>query len=309
MGDEKKLEWKFTPTLEEDLVWTPDLWFAERFQGTVSFGLRVKESLHTEQSPFQHIAVYDTYKHGRLLTLDGIVMLTELDEFIYHEMIAHVPMQTLTDARRAVVIGGGDGGTVRELVKYPELKEIVLVEIDERVVEVCKKYMPSVASGFSDPRVKCLYADGAKYIQEVAPGSIDLLIVDSTDPLGPGKVLFSPEFYRAGSRALAPHGVLTAQTETPVYHTGVIRDIYTGIGQAYKNAFMYWYVFPSYIGALYTFAYAANARHPLRDFQPRRLSELGLRYYHQHLHAAAFVLPGLVANALPAGHPQKQGSL
>jgi spermidine synthase len=309
MTNDKKLEWKFTPNLEDDLLWTPDLWFSERFQGMVSFGLRVKEALHTEQSPFQHIAVYDTYKHGRLLTLDGIVMLTELDEFIYHEMIVHVPMQTLPQARRAVVIGGGDGGTVRELVKYPELEEITLVEIDARVVAVCREHLPSVAAGFDDARVVCRFEDGAKFIKEAAEGSIDLLIVDSTDPLGPGKVLFSPAFYRDCARALSPQGVLTAQTETPVYHASVIRDIYTSLGQAFTNAFMYWYAFPSFIGSIYTFAYASMTRHPLRDHQPRGLERLALRYYHQHLHHAAFVLPQLAAYALPKGHPQSKGYL
>jgi spermidine synthase len=307
--DNKKLEWVFTPDLAEELEWTPELWFEERFQGMVRIGFRVKQELHQEKSPFQHLAVYDTYKHGRLLANDGVVMLSEIDEFIYHEMIVHVPMQTLPSAKNAVVIGGGDGGTVRELVKYPELEKITLVEIDERVVEVCKQFMPTVASGFGDPRVKCLYADGAKYIVDAAPGSIDLLIVDSTDPIGPGKVLFTADFYNACARALSPAGVLVAQTETPLYHAAVIREIYANLGAAFHNAFMYWYAFPSFIGSFYTFAYASQTRHPIKDHHPRRLDQFNLRYYNQGLHAACFALPGLIGNALPEGHVQRMGDL
>lgn len=309
MIEDKNREWEFAPTLDEDLTWTPDMWFEERFQGTVSFGLRVKKELHSEQSKFQHVAVYDTYKHGRLLSLDGVVMLTEIDEFIYHEMIVHIPMQTLSGARRAVVIGGGDGGTVRELVKYPELESITLVEIDERVVEVCKEHMPGVAAGFGDPRVECLYEDGAKYIKDAEPGSIDLLIVDSTDPIGPGKVLFTAEFYGHCARALKNAGVMTAQTETPLYHASVIREIYANLGKAYKNAFMSWYAMPSYVGSFYTFAYASNERRPLRDHSPRGLDGMGLKYYNADLHRAAFSLPGVVRRGLPDGHPQKEGGI
>lgn len=308
MTSHKDEERVFSKTLTEDLAWTPDLWFFEYFQGTVGFGLRIRETLHTERSTFQHIAVYDTYKHGRLLSLDGVVMLTEIDEYIYHEMIVHVPMQTLAGAKKAVVIGGGDGGTVRELAKYPELEKITLVEIDERVVEVCKEFMPGVSSGFSDPRVECRYEDGAKFIKQVELKSIDLLIVDSTDPIGPGKVLFTAEFYADAARAMADHGVLTAQTETPLYHAAVIREVYQNLGQVFNNAFMYWYAMPSYIGAYYTFAHASKTRHPINDHQPRRLEALGCRYYNQDLHRAAFSLPGLIRDALPDGHPQKTGA-
>jgi spermidine synthase len=309
MSDDPRKERVFQKVAGDDLAWTPDLWFTEYFQGTVGIGLRVKEALHAEKSEFQHIAVYDTYKHGRMLALDGVVMLTEIDEHIYHEMIAHVPMQTLARAKNAVVIGGGDGGTVRELVKYPELERITLVEIDERVVEVCREFMPSVASGFSDPRVECLYDDGARYVKDADPGSVDLMIVDSTDPVGPGKVLFTAEFYGDCARALADRGVLTAQTETPLYHRSVIREVYTSLGKAFKNAFMYWYALPSYIGAVYTFAYASKTGHPINDHAPRMVDELGCRWYTEALHGAAFTLPGLALEALPDGHPQRSGSL
>ncbi len=298
----------FDKVAGEDLAWSPDLWFFEYFQGAAAYGLRVREPLHQEKSEYQNIAVYDTYMHDKLLVLDGLVMLTEKDEFIYHEMIAHVPMQTLAKAGRAAVIGGGDGGTVRELVKYPGLEKIVLCEIDQRVVDVCREHLPSVSSGLDDPRVELRFQDGAKWIKEQDSDSLDLIIVDSTDPIGPGRVLFTQEFYKDAARALGEGGVLTAQTETPMYHGSVITDIYLNLGKAFSNAFMYWASIPSYLGNIWTFCYASRKRHPLNDHSPRLVESLGCRYYTEHLHGPAFSPPRLALDCLPEGHPQRRGA-
>ena len=285
---------------------TPELWVHERFQGAISLGFRVRAQLHQEQSPYQQIAVYDTFLHGRMLALDGVIMLTERDEFIYHELLVHVPMFTLAQARRALVIGGGDGGAVRELCKHPGLEEITLVEIDQRVVEVSKQHLPALAAGFSDPRVKLVFMDGAQFVKESPAGAYDLIVVDSTDPIGPGKVLFSREFYRDAARALKPGGALSAQTESPLYHPEVIRGIYSNLAAAFNNPFMFWGVIPTYLGGLYTFAYASASRHPLRDFQPRGLAGMDLKYYNEQLHPAGFALPRIALDCLPEGLPQKK---
>lgn len=305
MSQDKDMEKIFDRGLDPELEWTPDLWFIEYFQGMVSYGLRIKETLCSEKSDYQNIAIYDTYKHGRMLTIDGLVMLTELDEFIYHEMIVHVPMQTLPEAKRAAVIGGGDGGTVRELLKYPELEKITLIEIDKRVVETCKEHLPSVASGLSDPRVEVLFEDGAQYVKKVEPESLDLLIIDSTDPIGPGQVLFTEEFYKNAAKALAGHGVLTAQTETPLYHGAIVNDIYTNLGRAFPETWMYWAAIPAYLGCIWTFSYVSKSKHPIEDQTPRHIDKLACNYYTPSLHRAAFSPPAMAIKNLPQGHPQR----
>ncbi len=283
-----------------------DLWFSENFRGVVSFGLRVKELVHREQSPYQDIAVYDTYQHGKMLALDGMVMTTEIDEPVYHEMIVHVPMQTLPNPRRALVIGGGDGGTVRELVRYPALEEIIMVEIDEAVVNVARKHLPSLAVGLDDPRVQIRFDDGARFIKELAPRSMDLVIVDSTDPVGPAAVLVSEAFYHDAARALSENGVLTAQTESPLYHGAMVKDIFRNVGQAFANSFMYWAVVPSYPGSIWSFCYASHSRHPVKDFSFRKVEGDDFKYYTPELHKAAFAPPALALKCLPQGHPQRE---
>jgi len=286
-----------------------DLWFRENFRGVVSFGLRVKELIHREQSKYQDIAVYDTYQHGRMMALDGMVMLTELDEPAYHEMIVHVPMQTLQNPRRALVIGGGDGGTVRELVRYPGLEEIIMVEIDEAVVNVAREHLPSLAAGLEDPRVQIIFDDGARFIKGLTPHSMDLVIVDSTDPVGPAAVLVGEEFYHDAARALAEDGVLTAQTESPLYHGPMVKDIFRNVGQAFANNFMYWAVVPAYPGSIWSFCYASTSRHPVNDFSFTRTEGDSFKYYTPQLHKAAFAPPALALKCLPQGHPQREENI
>ncbi len=282
-----------------------DIWFTEKFQGAVKYSLRITKLIHEEKTDFQHLAIFDTPNHGRVLTLDGIVMFTETDEFIYHELITHVPMQTMPDAKKALIIGGGDGGTIRELVKYPQLEKITLVEIDERVVETSKEFLPKLSSGFSDPRVECKFEDGAKFIKNIEPASIDLLIVDSTDPVGPGKILFGGEFYRDSRKALSANGVMTAQTETPFYHGEFIGELYAELAEVFGNSWMYWGVMPSYMGALWSFCYSSPNKHPLKDMSENNISELACKYYSKEMHKSAFTLPPFVSKYLPKGHEQR----
>lgn len=171
-----------------------ELWFTESHTPNVKFSIRVDRQLYSSQSEFQRIDVFESPEFGRILVLDGYLMMTEKDEFIYHEMITHVPMAVHPNVKSVLVIGAGDGGVIRELTRYPEIEHIDMVEIDEEVVEVSKKYLPQTACAFDDPRLHIFYEDGLKYIRS-AHDKYDLIIVDSTDPFGPGEGLFTREFY------------------------------------------------------------------------------------------------------------------
>ena len=192
------------------------LTFTEMHTPTVGLQIQVDRQLYTEQSDFQRIDVFECEEFGRFLTLDGYMMLTERDEFIYHEMMVHVPMAVLGEKiKKVLVIGGGDGGCVRELCRYQHIEHIDLVEIDERVVAVCKEYLPGVACSLDDPRVHILYQDGLKYIRRIED-EYDLIIIDSTDPFGPGEGLFTMEFYGNCYKALKEHGVARQPARKPV---------------------------------------------------------------------------------------------
>ena len=191
-----------------------ELWFSELHTPDVKISIRVDRQLHSEQSEFQRIDVYESPEFGRFLTLDGYMMLTEKDEFIYHEMITHVPMAVHPNVKKVLVIGAGDGGVVRELARYQSIEQIDMVEIDRRVVEVCKEYLPQTACCFDDPRVQLTFADGLKFIRS-KEDEYDLIIVDSTDPFGPGEGLFTKEFYGNCYRALKEDGIMVNQHESP----------------------------------------------------------------------------------------------
>ena len=178
-----------------------ELWFTENHTDNIRFSIKIKQHVYSEKSRYQQIDILDSYELGRILVLDGFIMLTEKDEYIYHEMITHVPMATNPDIKRVLVIGAGDGGTIRELTRFKNIEHIDMVEIDQRVVEVCKEYLPQTACSLDDPRVTIYYEDGLKFVRGVE-NEYDLIIVDSTDPFGPGEGLFTKEFYGNCYKAL-----------------------------------------------------------------------------------------------------------
>jgi spermidine synthase len=270
-------------------------WFTERLQDAAGYALRIKQRLHSEQTPYQRLELFEAPLHGKVLTLDGYVMLTELDEFIYHEMLAHVGLQTLPEARRALVIGGGDGGLATEMLKYPELR-VTQVEIDERVVRVSQEHLPQVSRGLSDPRVELLFRDGVAYLDETPEGTFDLIAVDSTDPIGAAEGLITEAFYARAARALSEDGVFVAQTQCPFYNPDEMRRLYANLRAVFPRVWAYWAVCPSYLGALWTFCYASRTRHPLEDMRSRGLEGMGLRYYTPEVHRGAFALPPFVSD-------------
>ncbi len=198
-----------------------DLWFSEYHTPNVKLAIRVDRQLYAGQSEFQRIDVFESPEFGRFLTLDGYMMLTEKDEFIYHEMIVHVPLAVHPHVRRVLVIGAGDGGVIRELTRYPDIEHIDMVEIDPLVVTVAREYLPKTACSLEDPRVSIHYEDGLKFIRR-CEAAYDLIIVDSTDPFGPGEGLFTREFYGNCYKALREDGIMVNQHESPFYQEDAI---------------------------------------------------------------------------------------
>lgn len=278
-----------------------DLWYSEYHTPNVRFSLKVTRQLHSEKSNYQEISIFDSQEFGRFLTLDGIMMMTERDEFIYHEMITHPAMAVNPDIKRVLVIGAGDGGVARELTKYTSIDCIDIVEIDERVVRVCQQYLSGTACGFDDPRVHLHFQDGLKFVRHVdAP--YDLIIVDSTDPFGPGEVLFTREFYGSCFGALTEKGILINQHESPFYEDDAkaMKAAHRRISQAFPQSSVYQAHIPTYPSGHWLFGFATKALHPMQDLQAERWNAQNLktRYYNTELHSGAFCLPTYVKEML-----------
>ena len=280
-----------------------ELWFSENHTDNVKFSVKVTKQLFSGKSDFQQIDVFESPEFGRFLTLDGYMMLTEKDEFIYHEMITHVPMAVHPDPKRILVIGGGDGGTVRELLKYPYVERIDLVEIDEEVVDVCRKYLPQTAKCLDnkDGRINFFFEDGLKYIRH-CEDMYDIIIVDSTDPFGPGEGLFTMEFYGNCEKALKSDGIMVNQHESPFYDEDAyaMQRAHKRIVSSFDVCRVYQAHIPTYPSGLWLFGFATKKYHPLRDFNPKRWESLGIetKYYTTHLHKGAFYVPAYVEKLL-----------
>lgn len=271
-----------------------DLWFYDsaEFSYGCKLGVKIKDVLCHYRSRFQEIAVFETERLGRMLVLDSVTMLTEFDEFAYHEMIAHVPMLVHPNPSRVLVIGGGDGGTIREILKHPEVREVHLCEIDPEVIVACRKLLPSLASSFDDPRVQVFAEDGAKFVKK-HPGKYDVIIVDSTDPFGPGEVLFQRAFYVDMKKALnRKGGVVVTQCESLYFHKEVIRGVGSFAKKIYPKVGYYYTNVPTYPSGMIGFYFCSTAYDPIRDLHVERAVQVpDLKYYTPEVHRAAFVLP------------------
>jgi len=278
-----------------------DLWFSEYHTPDVRFSIRVTRQLWQEQSDYQTIAVYDSPTFGHFLTLDGALMLTERDEFIYHEMIVHVPMAVNPGIRDVLVIGAGDGGVARELSRYPGVQSIDVAEIDRRVVEVCREFLPGTAHGFDDPRVTLHFTDGLKFVRHTQK-RYDLIIVDSTDPAGPGEVLFTREFYGSCLAALKPRGILVNQHESPFYpeDARAMQSAHHRISDVFPVSRVYQAHIPTYPSGHWLFGFASKGLEPLADLDEAAWLALGIstRYYRPAVHRGAFALPAYVEELL-----------
>ncbi|MDD6273123.1 MAG: polyamine aminopropyltransferase [Clostridiaceae bacterium] len=278
-----------------------ELWFTERHTPNVNFSIKVDRQIYSGRSEFQRIDVFESDEFGRFLTLDGYMMLTEKDEFIYHEMITHVPMAVHPDVRDVLVIGAGDGGVVRELARYDGIRHIDLVEIDELVVEVCKKYLPKTACRLDDPRVTAHYEDGVRFVRS-CEDRYDLIIVDSTDPFGPGEGLFTKEFYGSCYKALRADGIMVNQHESPFYKedAAAMQQAHRCIAQSFPVCRVYQAHIPTYPSGHWLFGFASKKYHPVADLNAAawNLRGIGTNYYNTKLHAGAFALPNYVERLL-----------
>lgn len=278
-----------------------ELWFTEMHTDNVKFSIHVDKQIYSSQSEFQRIDIFESKEFGRFLTLDGYMMLTEKDEFIYHEMIVHVPMSVHPNVKNVLVIGGGDGGTVRELTRYKDIENIDLVEIDEEVVSCCKKYLQQTACGFDDERVHIYYEDGLKFVRRHV-NEYDLILVDSTDPFGPGEGLFTKEFYGNCYKALKEDGIMVNQHESPFYPNDALamQRAHKRIVDSFTISRVYQAHIPTYPSGHWLFGFASKKYDPLKDQDIARWKAqvIKTRYYNEQLHKGAFALPNYVEDLL-----------
>jgi len=251
------------------------------------------------KTAFQDLVIFRNRLFGRVLALDGVVQTTEADEFIYHEMIVHVPIFVHPSPERVLVIGGGDGGTVREALRHPGVRRIVMVEIDEMVVTAARTHLPTLSVGLDDPRVDLKIADGVKFVAETKE-RFDVVIVDSTDPVGPAAPLFDREFYENVSRILDADGILITQAESPFYNPEIQRPMLMNQRPFFKHLHVYLFSNLTYPGGLWSFGFASKTLCPIQDFKPERIAASGLcfHYYNAGIHQGAFMLPNFMRQNL-----------
>ncbi len=278
-----------------------ELWFSEPHTPDVKLSIRVDKQLYSGESDLQRIDVFESKEFGRILALDGSVKLTEKDEFIFHEMIVHVPMAVHPNVRKVLVIGAGDGGTVRELAKYPEIEQIDLVESDRQVVQVSREYLPKVSCALEDERLYIVYEDGLKFVRS-KEDEYDLIIVDSTDPFGPGEGLFTKEFYDNCYNALKSDGIMVNQHESPFYEadaTACMRA-HRRIVESFPVSRVYQAHIPTFPSGHWLFGFASKQYHPVHDLNGEKWMERDIetRYYTPRLHVGAFCLPAYVEKLL-----------
>ncbi len=278
-----------------------ELWYTEQHTDNVRFSIKVDKQLYSAQSPFQRIDIFESEEFGKFFTLDGLMMVTERDEFIYHDMIVHVPLATNPAIKDVLVIGAGDGGTVRELTRYTSIERIDMVEIDKAVVDVCLEYLPQTACKLNDPRVNLYFEDGLKFVRAKV-NAYDLIIVDSTDPFGPGEGLFTKEFYGNCFNALRADGILVNQHETPYYQSYAksMQRAHKRIREFFPICKVYQAHIPTYPSGHWLFGFASKRFDPIRDLDEAKWNNLGLatRYYNTDLHKGCFALPSYVKELL-----------
>ena len=285
-----------------------ETWFFENQTGNFGIKIRVESILFHEHSDYQEIAVYDTLEFGKVLVLDKAVMFSDKNEFVYHEMLGLVPLFSHKKPERILIIGGGDGGVVRECLKNPFVKHIDLVEIDKKVIDVSKKFFPEIACKLDDERVRILAEDGIEFIKRVDSGGredekYDVILIDSTDPVGPAEGLFRRDFYEAAAGSLKADGIFAAQTESPFFNKNLIKDIGKIIREIYEKSSLYLASIPVYPSGLWSFT-AGSKKYDTKvinesydNFNFTGL-ESDLKYYSREIHRSSFILPNFIKEIL-----------
>jgi spermidine synthase len=279
-------------------------WFDEPIGVGLQLGLEVEDIVFRETTEHQDLVIYETAQWGRVMALDGIMQVCERDEFIYHEMLTHVPMLAHGNARNVCIIGGGDGGILREALRHP-VDRVTLVEIDASVVEVCTTHMPSISDGaFDNPRAHLVIADGARFVAE-SEQNFDVIIVDSTDPIGPGEALFTSDFYGHCKSRLAEGGVIVTQSGVAMIQGDELTTTVRYLGEHFADSSAYIASVPTYIGGFMAFGWGTD-NPDLRKLSAETLaarykqSDISTRYYNAQLHGGAFALPTYIAEYVDA---------
>jgi spermidine synthase len=275
-----------------------DVWFTEKFEDKQGLSIKVREILYSKHSEFQKIDVIDTYAFGKVLLLDGLVMTTEKDEFYYHEMISHIPLLAHGNPERVLVVGGGDGGTIREVLRHPSVKEVVLCEIDKMVIDVSKEYLPTIACRFDDPRVKVNIQDAVEYIKG-QKDCFDAVLIDSTDPLGPGVGLFTEDFYTNVKNSLKEGGVMAAQTESPVVAQKEFLLINSILNKVFPIVKPYFAPVPTYPSGSWSWTYCSMGVQPEINNEALAVElEKNSKYFNRDMYKAVFAMPNYLKQAL-----------
>ena len=284
-----------------------DTWVNETLYPEWGQRFMVKRELARVRSPFQDIMIFESYTHGRVMMLDGVVQITEADEFVYQEMLTHVPLLAHGDASRVLIIGAGDGGVLKRVLQHRNVSQAVMVEIDGEVIRLCKEHMPAIAGeAWTDSRATVIVGDGIDYVRKAADGSFDAIIVDSTDPIGVGEVLFTDDFYMNAARILSSGGLIVNQCGVPFMQADELRDTSARRAQFFPHVGAYVAAVPTYVGGYMTLGFAAKqagleavAAQTIRE----RAEAAGIlgqtQYWTPEAHVAAFHLPPYIARHLP----------
>ncbi len=288
-----------------------DAWINETLYPAWGQRFRVKRELARVQSAFQDIAIFESETHGRVMLLDGVVQITERDEFVYQEMLVHVPLLAHGQCRRVLIIGAGDGGVLRRVLQHRTVERAVMVEIDGDVVDLAKRHMPSIGGdAWTDSRAEVIIGDGIDYVRQADAGSFDCIIVDSTDPIGVGEVLFTDEFYSNAARVLAEGGVIVNQCGVPFMQADELRETSARRAGFFPHVAAYVAAVPTYVGGFMTLGFAAKqpglGAVPVEVLRERAAvaGVLGItEYWTPHIHAASFHLPPYIARYLPGAPP------
>lgn len=283
-------------------------WFSEAVEATgTAFSLK-GHKLHEERTPYQKIEIWQTETFGYLMTIDGCTMVSTRDNFLYHEMMSHVVLNSHPNPQNVVIVGGGDCGTLSEVLKHPEVKAATQVEIDERVTRLAEQYFPELCTRNADPRATLFFGDGIQWMKDAEPGSIDVIIIDSTDPVGPAEGLFGKRFYLDCIKALKPDGLLVQQSESPLLHLDLIRDMHAAMREAgFARTHLFHFPQVIYPSGWWSGSIASKIAVPLAE----RLDDLAIQamdtqFYNGGTHRAAFALPGYVLSALPGSDQSRQ---
>lgn len=276
-----------------------DLWVEEKFQDFLGLKFKVEKVLFSGKSEFQTIDVVETKGHGKMLLNDGLIMVTERDEFAYHDMIVHVPLFVHPAPKNVLIIGGGDGGTAREVLRHTGVEKCTMVEIDAMVVEACRQHIPQTSKDLDHEKMQLIIGDGVEFVKQTTE-KFDVIIVDSTDPIGPAQPLFGEAFYQDVFNCLTDDGIVVSQGESSWYAMDIQQSLLTVLNAVFPQNYLYSFSNLTYPGGLWSFTFASKQYHPVNDFDEQRVAASGLdfQYYNQALHSAAFALPSFVKKGL-----------